>query len=139
MSFFIHVERACSLKNTEMTHHLSNLINNRFQYTNSYLEIFYRNILVTEIGYKIFFPIESKQLCKFYNLFQLIEDPLQKKRLQLVFEGISESDNANSSQSFNGFYSLIRTCIDTEQRQVYLIIKFLITLSTRYVENFIII
>ncbi len=66
----------------------------------------------------------------FLIYFKIIEDSLQKKRLQLTFEGIEISNNDNC-QSFNGLYSIIRTSIETEQRRAYQTVKFLINLSNK--------
>ena len=63
----------------------------------------------------------------------MIKDSLQTKRLQLAFEGIIESGSGDSCQTFNGLYSLIATSIETEQRRAYQAVKFLITLSNKYV------
>ena len=45
---------------------------------------------------------------------------MQRKRLQLAFEGVSD-----------GLYALIRTTIENEQRRAYQIVKFLITLANK--------
>jgi hypothetical protein len=73
---------------------------------------------------------DLKSLFKLLSCILLVEDSLQKKRLQLTFEGIEISNNDNC-QNFNGLYSLIRTSIETEQRRAYQTVKFLINLSNK--------
>ena len=72
---------------------------------------------------------DLKSLFKLLGHLLLIEDPLQSKRLQLAFEGVSESGSGDNAQIFNGLYSLIRTSIESEQRRAYQTVKFLINLS----------
>jgi hypothetical protein len=60
-----------------------------------------------------------------------VEDSLQKKRLQLAFEGMNESGLGENCQTFNGLYSLIRTNIEAEQRRAYQTVKFLTALSNQ--------
>ncbi|CAF0908766.1 unnamed protein product [Adineta steineri] len=74
---------------------------------------------------------DLKSLFKLLNNILLIEDSFQTKRLQLAFEGNSELNTKDSSQNFNGLYSLIQTSIETEQRRAYQTVKFLITLSNK--------
>lgn len=52
----------------------------------------------------------------------------------MAFEGINESSNGDNCQTFNGLYLLIRTSTETEQRRAYQTVKFLITLSNKYVQ-----
>ncbi|CAF1099925.1 unnamed protein product [Rotaria sp. Silwood1] len=75
---------------------------------------------------------DLKSLFKFLSYILLVDDSLQTKRLQLVFEGINESGNGDNCQHFTGLYSLIRTSIESEQRRAYQTVKFLINLSNRH-------
>ena len=74
---------------------------------------------------------DLKSLFKLLGHLLLIEDSVQNKRLQLVFEGVSESGSGDNAQTFNGLYSLIRTSIESEQRRAYQAVKFLINLSNK--------
>jgi hypothetical protein len=61
----------------------------------------------------------------------LINDPLQTKRLQLTFEGMTEPAAGDNCHTFNGLYALIRTSIETEQRRAYQTVKFLTNMSNK--------
>ncbi len=48
---------------------------------------------------------------------------------------MNESGSSDNNQVFNGLYLLIRTTIETEQRRAYQTVKFLITLSNKWVKS----
>lgn len=104
--------------------------NSSFNEIKQVLALLY-NIIVSHQHTFLICSIEQiAYLVRFY-FKQLIEDPLQLKRLRLAIDGYKHSEIV-----YNGLLSIVRQNQSSDAKKSYQCVKFIVTLANRYVISF---